>query len=88
VAISTCSAAEASVGLAGGAAESKAVEMAALKAVGLGASLQEASRSRAALAVALDGASAAGATVELLDRWRLAPPIYNPELEPRRALGR
>lgn len=56
--------------------------MAGLKVVGLGGSLREASRSRAALAVALDGASAAGATVELLDLRRLELPIYNPELEP------
>ena len=57
--------------------------MAGLKVVGLGGSLRAASRSRAALAVALDGASAAGATVELLDLRRLELPIYNPELEPR-----
>jgi FMN reductase len=57
--------------------------MAGLKVVGLGGSLRAASRSRAALAVALDGASAAGAAVELLDLRRLELPIYNPELEPR-----
>ena len=41
--------------------------MADLRIVGLGGSLREASRSRAALALALDGAAAAGATVELLE---------------------
>ena len=52
-----------------------------LKIVGLGGSLGAASRSRAALAVALDGAAAAGATVELLDLRQLQLPMYNPELE-------
>ena len=55
--------------------------MTALKVVGLGGSLREASRSRAALAVALDGAAAAGATVELLDLRELGLPMYSPELE-------
>ena len=41
--------------------------MANLKVVGLGGSLRAGSRSRAALAVALEGAAAAGAAVELLD---------------------
>jgi FMN reductase len=40
-----------------------------------------ASRSRAALAVALDGAAAAGATVELLDLRGLDQPVFNPEEE-------
>jgi FMN reductase len=53
----------------------------ATKVVGLGGSLREASRSRAALEVALDGAAGAGATVALLDLRRLEPPMYRPELE-------
>jgi FMN reductase len=53
-----------------------------MKVVGLGGSLRDVSRSRAALEVALDGAAAAGATVELLDLRRLELPMYNPELEP------
>ena len=55
--------------------------MAGLKVVGLGGSLREASRSRAALAVALEGAAAAGATVELLDLRELGLPMYSPDLE-------
>jgi FMN reductase len=55
--------------------------MAGLKIVGLGGSLREGSRSRAALAVALEGAAAAGATVELLDLRELALPMYSPSLE-------
>jgi FMN reductase len=55
--------------------------MAGLKIVGLGGSLRAASRSRAALAVALDGAAAAGATVELLDLRRLELPMFNSEHE-------
>lgn len=51
------------------------------KIVGLGGSLREASRSRAALALALDGAQRAGATVEMLDLRRLELPMYSPELE-------
>jgi FMN reductase len=58
------------------------VQVAGVKVVGLGGSLREASRSRAALAVALDGAVAAGATVELLDLRALALPMYSPDLEP------
>lgn len=54
--------------------------MAGLKVVGLGGSLP-ASRSRAALAVALEGASAAGAAVELLDLRQLSLPMYSPDLE-------
>ena len=53
----------------------------ALRIVGLGGSLRASSRSRAALAVALDGAAAAGATVELLDLRRLGLPMFNPEHE-------
>jgi FMN reductase len=52
-----------------------------LKVVGLGGSLREASRSRAALAVSLEGAAAAGATFELLDLRELGLPMYSPELE-------
>jgi FMN reductase len=55
--------------------------MAALKIVGLGGSLRAASRSRSALAVALDGAAAAGADVELLDLRLLDLPMFNPEQE-------
>ncbi|MGO9496794.1 MAG: NADPH-dependent FMN reductase [Solirubrobacteraceae bacterium] len=51
------------------------------KIVGLGGSLREPSRSRAALEVALDGAERAGATVELLDLHVLQLPMYSPELE-------
>jgi FMN reductase len=53
----------------------------ALKVVGLGGSLREASRSKAALAVALEGAAAAGAAVELLDLRELGLPMYSPDLE-------
>src|SRR5438270_9562726 len=55
--------------------------MAGPKIVGLGGSLRAASRSRAALEVALDGAAGAGATVELLDIRKLGLPLFNPELE-------
>jgi FMN reductase len=55
--------------------------LAGLKVVGLGGSLRDASRSRAALAVALEGSSAAGAAVELLDLRELELPMYSPELE-------
>jgi FMN reductase len=57
------------------------VEVADLKVVGLGGSLREASRSRASLAVALAGAAAAGASVELLDLRGLGLPMYSPDLE-------
>jgi NAD(P)H-dependent FMN reductase len=49
--------------------------------VGLGGSLRQVSRSRAALEVALDGAAVAGAGVELLDLHALELPMYSPELE-------
>jgi FMN reductase len=52
-----------------------------LKVVGLGGSLREASHSRAALTVALEGAADAGATVELLDLRELGLPMYSPALE-------
>ena len=55
--------------------------MASLKVVGLGGSLRKASRSRAALVVALEGAGAAGAQVELLDVRQLGLPMYSPDLE-------
>jgi FMN reductase len=57
------------------------VTVTGLKVVGLGGSLREASRSRAALSVALEGAAAAGATVELLDLRLLGLPMYSPDLE-------
>ena len=47
--------------------------------VGLGGSLAQISRSRAALQVALDGAANAGAETELLDLHELELPIYNPD---------
>ena len=53
----------------------------AVRIVGLGGSLRKHSRSRAALAVALDGAAAAGADIELLDLRVLELPMFNPELE-------
>jgi FMN reductase len=55
--------------------------MAGVKIVGLGGSLRASSRSRAALALALDGAAAAGATVELLDLQQMDLPMFNPEQE-------
>jgi len=57
------------------------VAVTAMRVVGLGGSLREASRSRAALEVALAGAAGAGATVELLDLRRLELPMYSPEQE-------
>jgi FMN reductase len=59
----------------------EAVHVASPKIVGLGGSLRAASRSRAALEMALDGAAAAGASVELLDLRELGLPLFNPELE-------
>jgi FMN reductase len=52
-----------------------------LRIVGLGGSLAEVSRSRAALAVALDGAVKAGAATELLDLRELGLPMYEPDEE-------
>jgi FMN reductase len=49
--------------------------------VGLGGSLAKASKSRAALQVALEGAASAGAETTLLDLRALALPIYNPDDE-------
>ena len=50
-----------------------------LKIVGLGGSLAEVSRSRAALRVALEGAAEAGAETTLLDLRELDLPMYNPD---------
>jgi len=50
-----------------------------LTIVGLGGSLARTSRSLAALKVALDGASEAGAATTLLDLRELDLPLYNPE---------
>jgi FMN reductase len=47
--------------------------------VGLGGSLAESSKSRAALRVALDGAAEAGADTQLFDLRRLDLPLYNPD---------
>jgi len=52
-----------------------------LKVVGLGGSLREASRSRAALEVALEGAAAAGARAQLLDLREVDLPMFSPDLE-------
>ncbi len=53
----------------------------AVRIVGLGGSLRADSLSRTALAVALDGAAAAGASTELLDLRQLELPMFNPEHE-------
>ena len=55
--------------------------MTGLKVVGLGGSLREASRSRAALEVALEGAAAAGARAQLLDLREVDLPMFSPDLE-------
>jgi FMN reductase len=47
--------------------------------VGIGGSLARASKSRAALQLALDGAAAAGAETRLLDLRELELPMYNPD---------
>jgi FMN reductase len=52
-----------------------------LRIVGLGGSLAAVSRSRAALAMALEGAEAAGAETELLDLRELALPMYDPDAD-------
>ena len=52
-----------------------------LTIVGLGGSLARASRSLAALRVALDGAAAAGASTKLLNLRDLDLPMYNPDDE-------
>lgn len=51
----------------------------ALTIVGLGGSLAETSRSRAAVQVALEGAASAGAETKLLDLHELELPMYNPD---------
>jgi len=57
-----------------------------IRIVGLGGSLARASKSRAALQRALEGASAAGADTRLLDLRHLDLPVYNPDLgEPTEA---
>jgi NAD(P)H-dependent FMN reductase len=48
-----------------------------MRIVGLGGSMAELSRSRAALRAALAGAAAAGAETELLDLRELALPMFN-----------
>jgi FMN reductase len=50
-----------------------------LKIVGLGGSMAAVSRSRAALATALEGAEAAGGETTLLDLRELDLPMYNPD---------
>ncbi len=55
--------------------------MTGLRVVGLGGSLARASRSRAALEVALEGAAAAGASAQLLDLRELGLPMFSPDLE-------
>src|SRR5271170_4314401 len=52
-----------------------------LSIVGLGGSLAQTSRSRAALVVALEGAAGAGAETLLLDLRELDLPMFNPEQE-------
>src|SRR6266699_5749119 len=52
-----------------------------LTIVGLGGSLARASRSLAALQVALDGAAEAGASTKLLNLRELNLPMYNPDDE-------
>jgi FMN reductase len=60
-----------------------------LKIIGLGGSLAAISRSRAALATALEGAEEAGAETELLDIRELDLPMYNPDAdEPTAAAAR
>jgi FMN reductase len=49
-----------------------------MRIVGLGGSLGEVSRSRAALELALDGAAGAGADTSLLDLRELDLPMYHP----------
>ena len=52
-----------------------------LTVVGLGGSLARASRSLAALRVALDGAAEAGGSTRLLNLRELDLPMYNPDDE-------
>src|SRR5277367_5662421 len=53
----------------------------ALTIVGLGGSLARVSQSRAALQLALEGASSAGAETTMLDLRELDLPMYNPDNE-------
>ena len=63
--------------------------MATLRIVGLGGSLAQTSRSRAALKAALAGAAGAGAETELLDIRELDLPMYNSDAdEPTEAASR
>jgi FMN reductase len=62
--------------------------MAGLTIVGLGGSLANVSRSRAALVTALSGAADAGAETELLDLRELDLPMFNPEDEPGESAAR
>lgn len=63
--------------------------MATLRIVGLGGSLAQTSRSRAALKAALAGAAGAGAETELLDIRELDLPMYNSDAdEPTEAATR
>ena len=55
------------------------IDAQALRIVGLGGSLAQVSRSRAALRVALDGAADAGAETTLLDLRELDLPMYDPD---------
>jgi len=55
------------------------IDAQAMKIVGLGGSLAQVSRSRAALRVALDGAADAGAETTLLDLRELDLPMYDPD---------
>ncbi len=60
-----------------------------LRVVGLGGSLRETSRSRAALQLALEGSTSAGAEVRLLDLRELELPMYDPDdAEPDAAAAR
>ena len=54
----------------------------ALRIVGLGGSLASVSKSRSALATALEGAADAGAKTTLLDLRELDLPLFSPEAEP------
>jgi FMN reductase len=58
-----------------------------LTIVGLGGSMAEISRSRAALRASLRGAAAAGARTELLDLRELDLPMYDPDREKPTAMA-
>jgi FMN reductase len=55
--------------------------------IGLGGSLASASKSRAALQRALEGAAAAGAETRLFDLRELALPMYNPDDDEPKAVA-